>query len=169
MIHYHYQQFALLFHVTYLFYYIYWLSNIKISGQYLNFDSAKALKIVFIYSNVKNFDILANVCYVHHLKLLDDTYLCSVSYSSFQTSMKLIHCLLKLVVSGLLKLVVSANARFFGEIFKDLITLSKNELNPSANMPSLKIVLPLFFKVILEDVSLCLERKSLFYKIVYYR
>ena len=95
-----------------------------------------ALKMVFVFSNVKNFDIIAKtvsfvlaleqiletclsnfnslllietpksfnqhfpifyllqlgsiLVHLHNLKLSDDTYLCSVSYSCFQTSRKLI-------------------------------------------------------------------------------
>ena len=50
------------------------------------------------------------------------------------------------ISTGLLKLVVSSNVRFLGEIFRDLIAFSKTELITSANVLSLEIVLPLFLK-----------------------
>ena len=64
------------------------------------------------------------------------------------------------ISTGLLKLVVSPNVRLLGEIFRDLIVFSKNQLNSSVTMTSLEIVLSLFFKVILEDVLLFSKRKG---------
>ena len=73
-------------HICVILLFICQLWNIQISGQYLNCDSTKALKIVFLFSNVKNFDILAKtVGFLLALEQILETCLSNFSSLSIVT------------------------------------------------------------------------------------